>query len=146
MDLVIDRREHDVIYVDRANLHNADSKEIVNFTIDDTFDSVSAYVKVLAGFYNLNETECAVLKVIIYSDGAKSLARTLNKVSKLINKSNTTVNRAINNLRSLNLIYINEDNVVNLSSAINISKDKLDSSKFFIIEVNPKLTSKNINI
>ena len=70
----------------------------------------------------------------------------LNNVSKIINKSTTTVSRAINTLKDKKLIHVYSSNNVAISNDIAISKYTVKNSKFLVIELNPKVTSKGISI
>lgn len=146
MDITIDKRKTDIIYVDKANNHVAYNKEVIKLINNCNSSVIDVYVNILAGFNNLNDTESKVIKYIICNVKENYYNYVLNAVSKNINKSTTTISRAIKSLINKKLIYINSANKIILSNAIAIDKDAIDNSKFLIIELNPKVTSKEITI
>ena len=146
MDISIDKRKTDIIYVDKANNHVAYNKEVIKLINNCNSSVIDVYVNILAGFNNLNDTESKVIKYIICNVKENYYNYVLNAVSKNINKSTTTISRAIKSLINKKLIYINSANKIILSNAIAIDKDSIDNSKFLIIELNPKVTSKEITI
>ena len=70
----------------------------------------------------------------------------MNNVSKIIKKSTTTVARAINSLKDKKLINIYTSNNVAIYNDIANPKYTANNAKFLIIELNPKVTSKEITI
>lgn len=146
MDITIDKRKTDIIYVDKANNHVAYNKEIIKLINNCNSSVIDVYINILAGFNNLNDTESKIIKHIICNVKENYYNYVLNTVSKNINKSTTTISRAIKGLINKKLIYINSANKIILSNAIAIDKDTIDNSKFLIIELNPKVTSKEITI
>lgn len=146
MDITIDKRKTDIIYVDKANNHVAYNKEVIKLINNCNSSVIDVYVNILAGFNNLNDTESKVIKYIICNVKENYYNYVLNAVSKNINKSTTTISRAIKSLINKKLIYINSANKIILSNAIAIDKDVIDNSKFLIIELNPRVTSKEITI
>lgn len=146
MDITIDKRKTDIIYVDKANNHVAYNKEVIKLINNCNSSVIDVYINILAGFNNLNDTESKVIKYIICNVEKNYYNYVLNTVSKNINKSTTTISRAIKSLINKKLIYINSANKIILSNAIAIDKDTIDNSKFLIIEINPKVTSKEITI
>ena len=144
MDITIDKRKTDIIYVDKANNHVAYNKEVIKLINNCNSSVIDVYVNILAGFNNLNDTESKIIKYIICNIEKNYYNYVLNAVAKNINKS--TISRAIKSLINKKLIYINSANKIILSNAITIDKDAIDNSKFLIIELNPKVTSKEITI
>ena len=65
MNLVIDKRKTNIIYVDKDNNHVANNNDIIKLIATNNTSAIDAYVKILAGTYNLNDTEIAVLKYLI---------------------------------------------------------------------------------
>lgn len=146
MDICIDKRKSEIIYVDKANNHVADNSEVIKL-INNCNDSViDVYVKILAGVNKLNNTEVEVLKYIMYESNISSYNNILNDVSKNINKSTTTISRAINSLKDKKLIYAHCSNNIIVSNNIAISKYDINNAKFLVIELNPKETSNGIDI
>lgn len=146
MDITIDKRKTDIIYVDKANNHVAYNKEVIKLINNCNSSVIDVYINILAGFNNLNDTESKVIKYIICNIEKNYYNYVLNTVAKNINKSTTTISRAIKSLINKKLIYINSANKIILSNAIAIDKDDINNSKFLIIELNPKVTSKEITI
>ena len=146
MDITIDKRKTDIIYVDKANNHVAYNKEVIKLINNCNSSVIDVYINILSGFNSLNDTETKVIKYIICNIEKNYNNCVLNAVAKNINKSTTTISRAIKSLINKKLIYINSANKIVLSNAIAIDKDVIDNAKFLIIELNPKVTSKEITI
>lgn len=145
MNLTIDKRKTDIIYVDRTNIHSAKNDEVLKLVNNNNnINSIDVYVNILAGAYNLNNIESKVLKYLITNIECKTSA-ICNIMSKCINKSNATIFRAIDKLRSKNLVYINQDGYIIVSNAIKVD-NSINDIKFIVIEVNTKITSPNIII
>lgn len=146
MDIIKDNRINKAIYVDSANNHYADKTGIVKFIISGYASAVDKYIAILAGGYHLNETEAAVLKYIVNNNGTELSGQVCVAVAKVINKSPATVARAIATLRDKRLIYGDGAKAIKLSSSINTSVQALANAQFFIIEVNPEVTSPKIEL
>lgn len=146
MDITIDKRKTDIIYVDKANNHVAYNKEVIKLINNCNSSVIDVYINILAGCNKLNDIESKVIKYIICNIEKNYYNYVLNAVSKNINKSTTTISRAIKSLINKKLIYINSANIIILSNAISIDKNAIDNNKFLIIELNPKVTSKEITI
>lgn len=146
MDICIDKRKSEIIYVDKANNHVADNSEVIKLINNCNVSIIDIYVKILAGINKLNDTEIEVLKYIMYESNISSYNNILNNVSKNINKSTTTVSRAINSLKDKKLIYAHCSNNIIVSNNIAISKYDVNNAKFLVIELNPKETSNGIDI
>ena len=146
MDIIKDNRISKAIYVDSANNHYADKAGIIKFIISGYASAVDKYIAILAGGYHLNEAEAAVLKHIVNNNGTKLSGQVCVAVAKVINKSAATVARAIATLRDKRLIYGDGAKAIKLSSSINTSVQALANAQFFIIEVNPEVTSPKIEL
>ena len=146
MDITIDKRRTDIIYVDKANNHVAYNDETIKLINNCDNTIIDIYLSVIAGVYKLNDTEVEILKYIICNSNADRYNNILNNVSKIIKKSTTTVARAINSLKDKKLIHIYSSNNVAISNDIAIPKYTANNAKFLIIELNPKVTSKEITI
>lgn len=146
MDITIDKRKTDIIYVDKANNHVAYNDETIKLINNCNNSVIDIYVNILAGVNKLNDTEIEVLKYIMYNDNNVHYIKILNNVSKNINKSVTTVSRAISTLKSKKLIYATSFNNIIISDYIAISNNKTNNAKFLVIELNPKITSREITI
>lgn len=146
MNIIIDNRNSDAIYINKANNHIANSDEIIRFILTDNNSNIDKYIAVIAGIYHLGETETAVLKYVMINDNTALIGEVCIAVAKVINKSTATVARAIANLRDKKLIYGDGAKVVKLSTSIATSMEALSKAKFFVIEVNPEVTSPKIKL
>ena len=146
MDITIDKRKTDIIYVDKANNHVAYNDETIKLINNCDNTIIDIYFNIIAGVYKLNDTEVEILKYIMRNSNVDRYNNILNNVSKIIKKSTTTVSRAINSLKDKKLIHIYASNNVAISNDIAISKYAANNAKFLIIELNPKVTSKEITI
>lgn len=146
MDIIVDKRDSDIIYVDKINNHAANNNSIIKLINNTDCSIIDIYTKILAGFNNLNNTEVEIIKYIITNNNVVALSDIYDNVSKIINKSVTTVSRGINALRNKRLIYINDLNYVIISNSIVINTSKIKNADFIVIELNPKITSKSISI
>lgn len=146
MNLVIDKRKTDIIYVDKDNNHVANNNDIIKLITINNTSAIDAYVKILAGTYSLNNTEIAVLKYLIAGNSNELVGIVCDAVAKLICKSTATVTRAIASLRDKRLIYIDSANAIKVSSSIAISTSAIANAKFLIIELHPEITSNGITI
>lgn len=146
MNIVIDNRKSDAMYVDKANNHIANSDKIIRFILTDNASNVDKYIGIIAGVYNLGEAETAVLKYVIINDNITLSGEVCVTVAKAIDKSTATVARAIANLRDKKLIY--GDGAKALRPSITVAADlkAIAKAKFFVIEVNPEVTSPKIKL
>lgn len=146
MDLVIDKRKTDIIYVDKVNNHVANSNNVIKLMSINNDSNIDTYIKILAGTYALNDTEIAVLRYIItnrYNNLSGTICAT---VAKVINKSVTTIVRAIDSLRAKRLIYGNSSNALKVSTSIATDVDALSNAKFIVIELHPEVTSNGVSL
>lgn len=146
MDLITDKRKTDIIYVDKANNHVANSNEIIKLTSINNDSNVDTYIRLFAGVYALNDAEIAVLRYVIADKDNSLSSQVCVAVAKLINKSTATVVRAIDSLRAKRLIYSNEYNILKISNSIVTDVNTLANAKFVVIELHPELTSNNISL
>lgn len=146
MNICIDKRKTDIIYVDKVNNHVANNDETIKLINNCDCSIIDIYFAIIAGINKLNDTEVEVLKYIMCNSNIDRYNNILNNVSKIINKSTTTVSRAINTLKDKKLIHVYASNNVAISNDIAISKYMADNAKFLVIELNPKVTSKGISI
>lgn len=146
MNIIIDNRNSDAIYVNKANNHIANSDEIIRFILTDNNSNIDKYIAIIAGIYHLGKAETAILKYIMINDNTALSGEVCVAVAKIINKSTVTVARAIANLRDKKLIYGDGAKAVKLSASIATSIEALSKVKFFVIEVNPEVTSPKIEL
>lgn len=146
MNIVIDNRINAAMYVDKTNNHIANSDEIIRFILTDNISNIDKYVGIIAGVYNLGEAEAAILKYVIINDNTAISGEVCIAVAEVINKSTATVARAINTLRNKKLIYGDGAKALRPSVAIAADLKAIAKAKFFVIEVNPEVTSPKIEL
>lgn len=146
MNLVIDKRKTDIIYVDKDNNHVANNNDVIKLIATNNTSTVDTYVKILAGTYGLNNTEIAVLKYLITGNSNELAGIVCVTVAKIIRKSSATVARAIASLRNKRLIYGDGANAVKVSSSIATSTFTIDNAKFLVIELRPEVTSNGVSL
>ena len=146
MNIVIDNRNNNSLYVDKVNNHIAKSDEIIKLTNNKNISNLDAYINILAGNYNLNKNEIAVLKYIMNKNNCVLSTDICKDVAKITNKSIITISRALNSIIKNNLAYINIFNEVYVSTNIDIDSSNIEKVKFIIIELRPEITSNNITL
>ena len=152
MNISIDKRKTNIIYVDKENSHIANDDEVLklvnncNNDADSNNINIDTYVNIIAGYNNLSTIEVDVLKYLLYESKDNSLKDVCDNVSKVVNKSGITIKRAVYSLKSKGLVYINAANCVVVSNAISASVSKINNAKFIVIELNTKDTSNIVSI
>ena len=146
MDLIIDKRKTDIIYVDKANNHVANSNDVIKLISINNDSNIDAYIKIFAGVYCLNDTEVAVLRHIITNTNDELSGVVCVAVAKLINKSAATIARAIDSLRAKRLIYGNGANALKVSTSIATNAKAISNAKFIVIELRPEVTSNGVSL
>lgn len=113
-------------------------KDIIEIHIDTT-NITNVVVALYAGIYDFSDIESYIFKYIITSDKENYVNYFCKSISRLIDKSFITIKRAVDSLRKKNLIYINEEDKICLSSIIKTSKDDLDKAKCLLITTSSSL-------
>lgn len=146
MNITIDNRKSEAMYVDKANNHIANNDDIIRLMFTNNSSNIDKYISIIAGIHHLGKAEIAVLKYVITNDNTALSGEICVTVAKEINKSTTTVTRAIANLRDKKLIYDNSDKALRPSITIAADIKAITKAKFFVIEVNPEVTSPKIKL
>lgn len=152
MNISIDKRKTNIIYVDKENNHIANDDEVLklvnncNNDTDSNNINIDAYVNIIAGYNNLSTIEVDVLKYLLYNSKDNGLKDICDNVSKVVNKSSITIKRAVYSLKAKSLVYINAANCVVVSNTISASVSKINNAKFIVIELNTKDTSNIVSI
>lgn len=146
MDLIIDKRKTDIIYVDKVNNHVANSNDVIKLISINNDSNVDTYLKILAGTYALNDAEVAVLRYVIADKNNSLSGQVCAAVAKVINKSTATVARAIDSLRAKRLIYGTGVNAIKISTSIVINAKALSNAKFIVVELHPEVTSNGVSL
>lgn len=146
MKIVIDNRKTDILYVDKENNHVIKDKETIKLVNTGNNSNIDIYINIIAGINKLNETESAVLRYIINNDSSVKRFKVINDVATNINKSISTVIRAIECLNVKGLIYVTNAGEIKVSNSININTDTIANAKLLAIELVPEVTSKAVSI
>ena len=131
---------------DKENNHVIKDKETIKLVNARDNSNIDVYIGIIAGINRLNETESFVLKHIMINNGSVKKLNVINDITKDINKSVSTVNRAIECLNIKGLVYITNTGKIKVSNSIKVNVDDIVNSKLLAIELNPKVTSKAISI
>ena len=124
MELSIDKRTVDILYVDKENLHNFTGTDIVKFITNNDINGIDLFVALLSGVYNLKPAETNLLKVVV--------------------NYNRKVASPIVRQKAKGLVYIDIDNNIACGSAVQINKYRLEKAKLFAVELNPKNNTNKI--
>lgn len=152
MNISIDKRKTNIIYVDKENSHIANDDEVLklvnncNNDADSNNININTYVNIIAGYNNLSTIEVDVLKYLLYNSKDNGLKDVCDNISKVVNKSGITIKRAVYSLKAKGLVYINAANCVVVSNTISASVSKINNAKFIVIELNTKDTSNIVSI
>ena len=152
MNISIDKRKTNIIYVDKENNHIANDDEVLKLVNNCNNDAnsnninIDTYVNIIAGYNNLSTIEVDVLKYLLYNSKDNGLKDICDNVSKVVNKSSITIKRAVYSLKAKGLVYINAANCVIISNTISTSVSKINNAKFIVIELNTKNTSNIVSI
>ena len=146
MKIVIDNRKTDILYVDKENNHVIKDKETIKLVNAGNNSNIDIYIDIITGINKLNETESFVLKYVITNNGSVKRLTAINDIIKDIDKSVSTINRAIECLRIKGLVYITNAGEIKVSNSIKINIDNIVNARLLVIELNPEITSKPISI
>ena len=152
MNISIDKRKTNIIYVDKENSHIANDDEVLKLVNNCNNDAnsnninIDTYVNIIAGYNNLSTIEVDVLKYLLYDSKDNCLKDICDSVSKVVNKSGISIKRAVYSLKAKGLLYINAANCVVVSNTISASVSKINNAKFIVIELNTKDTSNIVSI
>ena len=145
MKIVIDNRKTDILYVDKENNHVIKDKEVIKLINAGDNVNMDIYIGIIAGINRLNETESVVLRYVIDNASVKKL-NAINDITKDINKSVSTVNRAIECLNNKGLIYVTNAGDIKVSNSISVNADAIANARLLAIELVPGVTSKAVSI
>ena len=135
MGYIKDKSIEDVIYVNKNNLISAKNNEVIVLRDNEHSDAVKQYIKVISSSYNINKVDEQVLEYIIKNYNVYATDSYYRTISKYIDKSVSTIIRSIAKLRDSHLIYIDKDNIINLTNNIN-SKGEIINARVIVIEIN----------
>lgn len=134
MEISIDNRKTDIIYVDKANLSTANNDEVIKLICKYNNNSVEVLSGIFAGIYNLNKLEELILTMLLNADEELEIKDVVEILMVMANKSKITINRAIETLRNKRLAYTNR-NKIKASNHIAIKDKDINKIKALIIEI-----------
>ena len=146
MKIVIDNRKTDILYVDKENNHVIKDEEIIKLVNTGANVNLDIYIGIIAGINRLTETESIVLKYIMSNNGSVKRLKIINDVAIIINKSISTVTRAIECLNIKGLVYNTNAGDIKVSNSINADVSNIANAKILAIELNPDVTSRAIAV
>lgn len=146
MKIVIDNRKTDILYVDKENNHVIKDEEIIKLVNTGTNVNMDIYIGIIAGINRLTETESIVLKYIMNNDSSVKKLKAINDVAKDINKSVSTITRAIECLNIKGLIYNTNAGDIKVSNSIKANVNDIANAKILAIELNPEVTSRTVAV
>lgn len=141
MNINIDQRETDCLYVDKLNLHTANNNEIIKFIVtDNKINKVDLYLNFISAIYELSYIEKILIKYLFYNKGVKHITNSIAvkdiKTNHLVSKS--TILRGLASLNNKYLIAYSAEGEIRVSSKINNNYTKINNSKFYVIELDIK--------
>lgn len=145
MNIELDKRKTNILYVDKKNNHLANNNEVIKFVTEDNDCTIDKYIAIISGFYKLTNTETTILKYIITNRNDTTFNNIYNNVCKELKKCEHTIYRAIMSIRNKGIIYYDGKNL-QLSKGIDINVNDFNNAKFFVIELNPNKNNITISI
>lgn len=141
MNINIDQRKTDCLYVDKVNLHTANNDEIIKFVVtNNKTNKIDLYLNFISAVYELSYMEKILIKYLFYNKEITHITNPI--VVKDIKKnhivSKSTILRGLSSLNSKYLIVYSANGEIRLSDKINNTAIKLNNSKFYVIELDIK--------
>lgn len=141
MNINIDQRKTDCLYVDKVNLHTANNDEIIKFVVtNNKTNKIDLYLNFISAVYELSYMEKILIKYLFYNKEVTHITNPVVvkdiKKNHIISKS--TILRGLASLNSKYLIVYSANGEIRLSDKINNTAIKLNNSKFYVIELDIK--------
>ena len=150
MNLLIDNRKTDAMYIDKELSHIAKDNKIVKLITNDCINNLKLAVNLFAGVLQLNESETEVLYFINYLVDVNrkvSIAKASDIFKSNTLKSKSTFDRAIESLKEKGIIYFtNKGKDICIKKEYNINVNTIDKAAFIVIEVKPEVSSQTVSI
>lgn len=150
MDLLVDNRKTNAMYVDKELSHIAKDDKIVKLITEDCNNNLKLAINLMAGVLQLNESEVDVMYYIIYLADANrqvSISKASDVFKSNTLKSKSTFDRAINVLKEKNVIYfVNEGKDICIKKEYFVNVKEIDNASFIVIEVNPRVSSQAVSL
>ena len=150
MELNVDNRKSDAMYVDKELSQVAINDNLVKFITKDCHDPLKLAINLFAGVFNLNESETDAIYYINYlsdNNGQVSLVKVSDIFRSNTLKSKSTFNRAIEGLKDKGIIYfanLGKDICIKKEYKVNVSS--IDKASFIVIEIKPQITSQAVDL
>ncbi len=141
MNINIDQRKTDCLYVDKVNLHTANNDEIIKFIVtNNKTNKVDLYLNFISAIYELSYMEKILIKYLFYNKEVTHITNpvVIKDIKKNHIVSKSTILRGLSSLNSKYLITYSANGEIRLSDKINNNSAKLNNSKFYIIELDIK--------
>lgn len=150
MDLLVDNRKTDAMYVDKELSHVATNDNLIKFITKDCRNNLKLAVDLFAGVLRLNESEAETMYYINYlsdDNGQVSIIKTSDVFRSNTLKSKSTFDRAIESLKEKGIIYFtNKGKDICIKKEYNINVNAIDKAAFIVIEVKPEVSSQAVSI
>lgn len=150
MELNIDNRKTDAMYVDKELSQVAVDDSLVKFITKDCHDPLKLAISLFAGVFNLNESETDTMYYINYlsdNNGQVSLIKVSDVFRSNTLKSKSTFDRAIESLKDKGIIYFtNLGKDICIKKEYKVNVNDIDKASFIVIEVKPQVTSQAVTL
>lgn len=150
MELNVDYRKTNAMYVDKELSQIAIDDSLVKFITKDCHDPLKLAISLFAGVFNLNESETDTMYYINYlSDvnGQVSLVKVSDVFRSNTLKSKSTFDRAIESLKDKGIIYFaNLGKDICIKKEYKVNVNSIDKASFIVIEVKPQVTSQAVTL
>lgn len=134
MTINIDNSNTDIQYVDKANLNYAFSDNIIKINTSKFDTSNVVLVNVIAGYYNLDDTDKIILNYLYNKNGVNE-KDIINDVKDVVCLSTSSIIRHLNYIKDKSLIYYDSSNNIYLSNSIDVKDKDLNEVKYIVIEI-----------
>lgn len=134
MTINIDNSNTDIQYVDKANLNYAFNDNIIKLNTSKFDTSNVVLVNVIAGYYNLDDTDKIILNYLYNKNGVNE-KDIINDIKDVVCLSASSIIRHLNYIKDKSLIYYDSNNNIYLSNSIDVKDKDLNEIKYIVIEI-----------
>lgn len=134
MTINIDNSNTDIQYVDKANLNYAFNDNIIKLNTSKFDTSNVVLVNVIAGYYNLDDTDKIILNYLYNKNGINE-KDIINDIKDVVCLSTSSIIRHLNYIKDKSLIYYDSNNNIYLSNSIDVKDKDLNEIKYIVIEI-----------
>lgn len=150
MELNVDYRKTNAMYVDKELSQVATDDSLVKFITKDCHDPLKLAINLFAGVFNLNESETDAIYYINYlsdNNGQVPLVKVSDVFRSNTLKSKSTFDRAIESLKDKGIIYFaNLGKDICIKKEYKVNVNSIDKASFIVIEVKPQVTSQAVTL